>query len=285
MSKPSATLNNKYASLKKGFRTYGGVYQKLKKGYITKNGIWQRCYNNGLEFTYKKPNSQEDALCEQVFNENTGQWTIAFLETGILTFLSLPENRIDLFLGGKGYSGTGAYDTDGNTVTVGGNGGRGGFIRTEKNIEVSERVGYTVSVSGTGGVSSVFSSISNSDLAFEKSNTGDDSYRTGGASAQRFSNAGGGLNGFKPFGDGNCELYSDRLFGASGGGAGAFDRNYESFTSRKGAAGGDYGAGRGYDGSNGTVPRGENAEPNSCSGGGGNSGSGGSGIILMRSAR
>ena len=280
MSRPSATVNNKNEPLKKGYPTFNGVYgQPIKKGYITKNGVWQRIYANELEFTYT-------GTAVKKVDEATGDWTIAFLTGGKLIFTSLPDDNVDIFLGGRGANGYAV--TAYNDRIQGAAGGEGGYIKTVKGIAVKENTEYTVTVSGAANTA-WFSSVMGDGKTY--TNTRDDPAKSGGTAGTPGHNGGTGPDGILPFGDGNCEYFPDYKYGAGGGGSGcAWSNGSGGFDGNNGGYGGrgsprERAGGTGGSWSVDHISTGTGAETNSCSGGGGNKGRGGSGIAMMRNHR
>lgn len=236
----------------------------------------------------------------------TGDWMMTVKASTTLKFTKL-VGPIDVFLVGGGGAGSPWWiDKAGDTYySMGGGGGGGGYTKTQKNVSLSVNTNYSISVGAGGsaggysggGASSAFGYTANGGkTAWDSAGTsqGDGSWNggaggSGGGAASWGNGSNGGSNGgnggegtqnpggagqgttTRAFGDSSGTLY------AGGGGAGHRDGALNN----------------GSGGSGGGAAGGSSASPNTGGGGGGHTvesgtektGSGGSGIVLIRNHR
>lgn len=223
-----------------------------------------------------------------LFNETDAGWELALLDG---TDASLVWHRapglVDLFLvaGGKGGGSCGGD-------AYGGKGGNGGECKTILGLLFQEGA-YTATV-GSGGKDSSLSSPGGTSY-IAQTGQGAEGGRGSQSGNSGNINAGAGADGVLAFGGQDCVCFAGRKFGAGAGGAGS---TASSFASHAAANGGETGAGKGGSANGGN---GSNGGANTGSGGGGagigystaggahhiygSPGTGGSGIIIIRSAR
>ena len=144
-----------------------------------------------------------------------GNWKIRFLTSGTLTFTNLHgwNGLIDVFLvGGGGGGGTGSDP----------GGGGGGYTKTQRNISVSKQNKYNITIGGGDGISSAFSFSAKNGSKGGNGNGGDGGSGGGGSYGKGGSNGGDGGTAYdyypggkgqgtttKEFGEPNGKLYSD----------------------------------------------------------------------------
>lgn len=232
-------------------------------------------------FTYSGGNAQ-------LSQESDYAWTLTCYSSGTLNLPS--DSKVDIFLvggGGGGYAG-------GNSSA----GGGGGKTRTVKGLNVKGGTSYPIIV-GAGGAAGVngdgYAGGNSSAFGYAISGGGGGDNNIGGSGG---SGGGGGAlgnggsngsNGTAGSGTaGSGQRTTTRAFGESnttlyaGGGGGGGSVNDHSGGSGGAGGGGNGGWGYGHSGTNGGA--------NTGGGGGGgsykaNAGSGGSGIVIIRSAR
>ena len=219
-----------------------------------------------------------------VIDDGGGNWRVKFTTSGTLTFTKSPGS-VDLFLVGQGAGGGNTYHQPA--------GGGGGYTLTQSSIIPTVGTEYSIVVGSTGGAigaagqsTTGFGYTANGGLSTSTQTGGNGGSGGGGgnataAGAGGSNGANGGASGgtgqgttTKEFGESSGSLYG----GAGGGG---------TWTGSI-ASGGSGGGGNGGGGS-GTIPA-QSGTANTGGGGGGGyqstvSGTGGSGIVIIRNAR
>lgn len=221
---------------------------------------------NGLpEFTY------ENGVC-QLINDDSGNWRIKFLTSGVLTFTKLGSaaKGIDVFLVGGG----GACGYSLNASDNLGSGG-GGYTRTLRSLIIQENTAYQIVV-GDGGNRP---SSNNTQLRGGTSSAFGVSAQ-GGYSGLNVSGGKGGSGGA---GSNSTTGGTDGGDGSNGSPSGAGGAGQGTTTREFGETAGDFYASGGYFGSGA-------GEDNTGNGGGGVHQSaaatkGGSGIVIVRNKR
>lgn len=214
------------------------------------------------------------------FSNWKGNWKIRFLTSGTFRITNRYgwNGKIDAFLVGAGGSGNSGY----------GSGGGSGYTKTVKGLTLTENTDYHIIIGAGGiGVSTLTGNTGGSTSAFSNTASGG----TGGETRQggRGGSGGGSVNGTGgsdgsngangAYTGGTGQGSTTREFGESGA------KLYAGGGGGENAAGGDGGGAAG-----GFNSSGGNAAANTGGGGGGTndpytSGSGGSGIVVIRNAR
>lgn len=200
--------------------------------------------------------------------ENDYHWTLYLYSSGLLTFHE--DYAVDIFLQAGGGGGGPGGDAD---FTNGGGGGAGGKQKTLYAQTVNGSYPITIGSGGAaesrGGTTSAFNQSATGGAGSTGQSGATDGTGAGGNGGGYFGNGvgssgGDGGQGKQAFGAG------DTYYGAGGGGtAGTFGER----SGYGGETGGGNGGGNGH------------ATKNTGSGGGGDGGKGGSGIVIIRSAR
>lgn len=124
------------------------------------------CFDSRPKFTYRNV-SDASASVQYLLDDGTvdkrsgpilGNWCIAFLASGKLTFdtLNSARNGIDVFVcGGGGNGGDIAYNSEKQRYFAGGGGG-GGYRDNRYNVRVTSNKEYDIVIGGSGGTSSAF---------------------------------------------------------------------------------------------------------------------------------
>lgn len=228
-------------------------------------------------------------------DEGEGNWSIAFLTSGVLTFTNVgnASKGIDVFAvggGGSGYLG----------------GGGGGYTNTVHNVSVLPRTPYEIVVGaggdagGSGGETSAFSVKASGGLPGTRPGDNQGRGGDGGSGGGGWSNGNDSGDGGSDGGDG---VTGKSYMGREGGkGQGTTTREFgepEGALYAGGGGGGNYGtvggqygkvgkggAGGGGDGGDGV--KGSDGVENTGGGGGGGvdqASKGGSGIVIIRNHR
>ena len=234
-----------------------------------------------------------------VIDDGSGNWRVKFLTSG--TFTSTANVSIDVFLVGGGAGGKSSSSAW--SGTSGGDGGGGGYTLTAKNINLNSNGSYEIVIGsggssggGSGGSSTAFGQIAAGGSGLNGGSSGGAGGSYGGTyscgSGGSGSSDGGGSYGQKTVVGPNGETGSTREFGESdgdlyaGGGGGGGAKNGDSNNYCSGSSGSGGSGGGGTAANNNLV----NGVANTGGGGGGgksgySTGSGGSGIVIIRNKR
>lgn len=224
-------------------------------------------------------------------DDETGDWEMAFLGTGTITFGR--DVDVDVFLVGGGEEGK----TDGNgwgeAWAWGGSGGPGGECITQTGVHLTEGTSYSVAAGVPGASSTAFGYTAQSGYG----SAGGAGAKAGSNDLSPFTqaNATAGIDGVYAFGTADTLYGPGVKYGAGGGGGAATAGSTQKLYALGGASGG----GAGGQDVQGQMDA-ESGVSNTGGGGGGayfvatvpgrgavyhQPGNGGSGIVIIRNAR
>lgn len=223
-------------------------------GFEIKNGF---CYTDkSVNYTFTDSSGNDIKNTSTFLTYNGNLWKLKVLRTGKLTFINLPDSKVDIFLVGAG--GKGGSDA----------GGGGGYTLTQKEITIENKSTYDVTIGG-------FENQKNTSAFGYTANSGADANGVHGGSG----GSGGGAGGY------SCKAAGSD--GGNGTGGTAWSSSAGSnITSRGGTGQGSTTREFGENGaklysSGGACLYGVGAA-DYATGMGGSRGSGGSGILVIR---